>query len=504
MPAIYVISIAIKAINRQTGADCPVRRMIKNLLVFVFSLLAWSGLLWFGIRPDFIRQSTPLLISLHLLPPLALSAASWWHQLRERRRAGVEQQQREAEAQRQRETAHRAAQEQHHMETVRRRRGCDCRFVAVTGLSQTGDQDVPELDNVVWDRLAADDPALAHRPLSPLTALRNHLAHALQQLYLHCETAIHFPIYLVPPPGTAAEECIRLVRELALPAEPAVAYLHEAENTTQRLIELFERPDLPGCIVLAFDSPLAGQKPPDPDDDPPPRTAEQALRGDPGQAVVALLLTHPELDAMLASLAHAESSGHDDLMKPYWERSQANTEYPRWAAMEMEQRKVLLDLPVLARLQRAATLQIDDKRPSALGLTKQLRSALEDALINAGQRPQPWIVPAGGAAQPPEPTDTQPVQCAWLVHNAGSHTHRGVRLGALGTALHAFEIDLNPIDQACNIVQGCGDLGSGNALFMAALGIIRSAQQQDAVLCAEFTSPSQASVYFVQTVKGQS
>lgn len=69
--------------------------MIHTLITFVASLLGWSGLLWFGIKPDFLKFSTPLLL-LHLLPPLLLALTVWWRQRREKSRAAEEARKKEA------------------------------------------------------------------------------------------------------------------------------------------------------------------------------------------------------------------------------------------------------------------------------------------------------------------------------------------------------------------------------------------------------------------------
>jgi hypothetical protein len=281
-----------------------------------------------------------------------------------------------------------------------------------------------------------------------------------------------------------------------------VLYLPSADNTAQRLIGLFDQqPELAGAVVLGFDSPLAQQAPEDPDEEPPAQpSAAQHQHGAAGQAVVALLLTHPKLNTILAELEQHELDPNADPLLPHWERAELEQlEYRQLAAIALEQRDALAALPALARIHRGVSQQFAGDGPKPLELTKQLRRLFENALVNAGgleldfNQHYPELASAA-----PRTEETIPPSCAWLVHNAGGFIGSGGRISAISTALHSFDIDLNPIDEATNTVVRFGDVGAARPLLMTALAAIHAAQTQNAALCAEFSETNEVSVYLAQ------
>lgn len=476
--------------------------MLNTLLTFVLSLLGWSGLLWFGIKPNFLKISTPLLLLLHLLPPLTLALVAWIRHRKEKYREQNEAKEKEETERKQREAAHAAAQAKHQQEMRWRRQGCDCRAVAVAGLFSHQAGAAPELDNVEWQTLEEEDETLSQRPIDPLSALLPHLRQALETLYVQSPAALHFPIYLLPPSSVPGEELISQVRDIVqdlarqqlehAPA-PVVTYLPGADNTAQRLIGLFDQqPELPGFVALGFDSPLALLEPEDPEDGPSKEQAEaRRIYGQAGQAVVALLLTHPELNPMLTALEQHELDPSAEPLLPHWERAElGQIENRQLAAVALELRESLAELPVLARIHRGVSQQFSGSGPKAMELAKHLRTLLEQALINAGALVHPFDKTADTEAELPN--------CAWLVHNVGSPIGSGARLSAISAALHAFEVDLNPIAEATNTVVRFGDVGAARPLLMAALAAIHAAQTQSAALCTEFSGPDEVSLYLAQ------
>jgi hypothetical protein len=468
--------------------------MLTSLLTFAAALLGWSGLLWFGIKPDLLRLSIPFLLALHLVPPLLPSLTVWWHKRRAQRQAEEAQRQQETQAQQAREAEQASALLAHQQELEQRRFGCDCRFIAVTGLIEHEKTAAPELDDVLWTTLTPEQARQDGPTPDPLDALHAPLVEAFQALSTQCAASQNFPIYLIPPADVAGDALLQLVREAAGPGHRSIAWLPGGSNSSERLIGLFEhQPDLPACLVLALDSPHARRINADEEDEEWEPSSQAAA----GQAVVLMLLTHPQLGAMLEQVEMLAQAPDADPYTPYWERAELNPQQRRLVTIPLEQRMELADMPVLARLHRAAQASSTEGRQSTLSLTKALLPSLEQALINGGE-----LVPAFEPAGPvPEASTTSPAQapaCRWLVHDAGLPPDSGTRLGALGQALHAFELDLCPIAEASNIVRQYGDTGTARPLLMSALSVIHASQTQGAALCCEFGSEQSTALYLAQ------
>jgi len=463
--------------------------MIQTLIAFVLSLLGWSGLLWFGIKPDFLKLSTPLLVLLHLVPPLLVAVLVWWRARKEKTREADEARAREEAERKEREAAAATALAKHQEEMAWRRYGCDCRFVAVTGLLQRKEPEASKLENVIWESASAAPTSSQ----DVLETLQPHIGEALEALYKQCAAAQHFPIYLLPATNVAGEEALNAIRELTQAKQ--IAYLPYASDTPQRIINLFEsQPELPGCVAIGFDSlpsAAAGED------------EEKDLQGPSGQAVVALLLTHQDLETRLKKLEDLDSEQNLDPLTPYWDREEfTQAEHQLLSQIPQPQRQQLAELPVLARLHRGIPFQYPANQLPKQQFLQPLQDSLLNAFINAGVvQPEPPILASN--LEQVVSTKTPASELAWLVHNAGNQVSAGPRLGGILRALSNLDIELDPFKQGHNTVESYGDTGMAQPLLLLALSARQAAQTGGPVLCTEYSSPGEASFYLTQPILEQ-
>jgi hypothetical protein len=479
--------------------------MIKGLLIFIVAAALWLALLWFAIAPNFSSWSNLGLLAVHVVPPLAVWLGWWLLRRRALKKQATEAEAREQQAQAEREAALTEARTKHLEELRQRHFNCDCRVVAIADLAVQSEEPVvpEEVPTVLVEaKVEAEAPA---EPDDALALLQPALESVLRNLYTTGGAAAVFPIYVLPPAEASGEEVIRRVRaahamlieELALPVElahgqPDVLFLPAGDSAANSVIALFETtPDLPGAVVLAFDSPLSRTRPGDDssDDAPDPERASLARQvGEPSAGVFALLVTHSALPSMLNAIAGSpEATGEHDSLTPYWDKAmQPGGNLALLMRVAPPLRTELAELPVLAHIHRAAFTQTEGKHGRVLELTRALQSLLERAQVNAGLVEQRFLF-EGAPADPSEdtPVADEP-KCGWLVHNAGGVDFAGTRLAALGTALLYFDIDLNPIDMATNVVTRIGDLGRAGPIGMLALTVAQAAAHKLPALCSEF------------------
>lgn len=201
-----------------------------------------------------------------------------------------------------------------HAEDLRQRQaGCDCRGVAMMQVAQ------PENAKPAFglqDEQVGFSPfkGEADEGAEPLAHLRDGILEALESLYSRAPGAAVFPIYAPPPAETTVEEVFACISE-ARTQVIAQCQLRErggadfnrclflpgADSAANSVIGLFDSaPDLPGAVVLAFDSAWLRAQMGDADDTPDPQTVElRKWIGPPSQGVFALLLSHLDLDATL-------------------------------------------------------------------------------------------------------------------------------------------------------------------------------------------------------------
>jgi hypothetical protein len=361
----------------------------------------------------------------------------------------------------------------------------------------------------------ADEPDRQESAL--LACLGPSIAEALHSVYMTCRASAAFPIYVLPPAGIPGEEVLAHLRaahstiaeEIAAehgvrPASTSILFLPAGDSVPGSILSLFESaPDMPGALILAFDSPylrtLVSEQAFD-DDPDTAETSRNRLSGKPSEAVVALLMTNAELPSMLSAMSSRHEPGERDSMTPFWEKAiHAGGPMEVLSRMTQELRAELAELPVLGRVHRATIRQPNGQRTGVLELTRLFQDALEQAQINAGLIAPPFVFNEAPPAADETKAKKSTEACGAIVHNAGSVEVAGKRLAALGSALYYFEIDLSPVDNdaALNVVTRIGDTGCASGIGQLALALVYAAQNAKPALCAEFMPDDGIAASFV-------
>lgn len=495
--------------------------MITKFLVLLLAALSWVATLWLLIRPDFSRWPEPGIILVHAAPPLAAWLAWVWLLRRLRIRKDAEAKARVEQEQAERNAALEEAHKKQEAEMRQRRFACDCRAIAISCLSPQLDTPIAgtALPHVDIDHREAGDPDGAAGAI--LDTLTPSIADALSKIYLACRASAVFPIYVAPPSEASGEEVLAKVRSIHAElidtldtgmgpstCSPSILFLPVRDCAANSVLSLFESaPDLPGAIVLAFDSPRSRRIAGDGFDDE--RTPEQVKRvqqsGHPAEGVIAMLLTHVELPSMLVAVDTIDA-GERDAMTPFWESSlQPGGHLAMLVAANDDARSELALMPVLGRIHRASSQQASPRHTGVLALTRLVQGTLERAQVNAGLIDPPFSVegaPKGALKKNAEDSNQAP-RCSWIIHNAGSVELAGKRLAALGSALYYFGIDLSPVDMASsmNVVTRIGDLGQAAPVGQLALGVAEAARQTGPVLCAEYSGDDGIAMSFIRQVR---
>ncbi|OWW19073.1 hypothetical protein [Noviherbaspirillum denitrificans] len=488
--------------------------MILNLLVLALSAAVWISAVWLLLLPRLAVWPDVALVALHAIPPACITVAWIFQRRRIQGRHADEAQAREEKAQAERAAAHEAGRKAYDEEIRHRRFACDCRMIVFSRVSLAAPLPLPDpgLPNV--DIRPVELETATSPEGSLIERLAPALGQALSSMYSTCRASLAFPVYVVPPadvPGEEVLSCVRALQascaaELApemgrVAAVAPILFLPSGESVPDRILSLFESaPELPGAILLAFDSPHARIASADGFIDEPDAAAiaHERLAGKAGEAVVALLVTNASLPSMLAAVASAPEANEADSMTPYWERgihAGGGLEILSHASPEL--REELAALPVLGRVHRATVRQSSD-RSGVLALTRLVQDALEQAQIDAGLIDPPFAfndAPDDEAARMSSRGET----CSAIVHNAGSVDMAGGSLAALGSALYYFNIDLSPVDEdaVLNMVTRVGDAGRAAGMAQLAFALVYAAQNAAPALCSEFMHDNGVAVSFV-------
>jgi hypothetical protein len=469
--------------------------MIVNFFFLIVAAVAWIAALWFGLRPNFAAWPQGTLIAVHAAPPVLLwSVWRLFSAFRVKRQQRLVQE-KEAEQAALHAKTLATARRQHADDLATRRFHCETRWIDLR-IKAARPAAMPALDlsNV---RLALspaepdaqDDEFSVTRQADEPSAIGGfapQLYEALLALYDQCPAASALPLYVVPPSGLIGEEVLtglrQIHRELVAAMEPTPAladggpifrYLPHAASAGNAVLSVFESdPDLPGIVVLAFDSPLAFG----------PSAGATGKASVPGQAVVALLFTAMGLNPRLASQAGAPNVDPTDALTPYWQRGPvASSRLKFLSNLSPAMCETLRQLPVLAQIRRAACRAAElAARP--LDRTRTLQTVLQEARINAGLLTPPLIID-GAIADAPETVASEP---GWLVHNLGGGPRAAGELAALGAAMAHHTIDLDLATQATSTPAVLGDLGAAADMSALALSALQCAAAHQPVLCAAF------------------
>lgn len=496
-------------------------KALRGALVLVLIVAAWCAVLWWLIAPDFAALSLSELGASHVGPPLlAWGGGRFWLYRRQQGKAtAAARQERLAEQERQAilenaRLAHAAEQQRLHF-------GCDCRalaFVQLTNANGKPELQIPEHAAVHFSALGQEEILLGD---SLLDHLLPGIEEALDALYARCPGAAVFPIYVVPPPDVVGEEVVARVRAArsrfvandgesfrfgaAMPESAnTVFFLPQRESAADSVIGLFEtNAELPGAVVLAFDSPWWREQHALDDSNDDTRNERHQQLGISGQGVVAVLVTPPQLADMLVQKPHQDRA-HDPMI-PYWEKStMRNTTSAYLSHLTDAGQDSLLRCEPLARIHRAAIASVSTLSAQRLVLAEAIEALIERAQIFSGQVD---LVSSANtedadATTVADPNSGPASRCDWLVHNAGGYAFAGHRLASLGYALFRRNLDVDPIDAATNVTVGAGDLGQARQIAMLAMTIAQAERCAGSALCAEFGGNDHLSAFFATASKG--
>ena len=472
--------------------------MIRNLFVLSTVTVAWIATLWFGLRPDFTSWSWGRLFAAHAGPPLLFW--SLWNSIaayRERRRQRLATQ-KEAENAAVQAKALEAVRQQHADDLAKRRFHCETRWIDLR-IKAAQPEALPDVDqpNVhiaasPAEPDAQDDEFSVSRQReepSSIGGFAPQLYEALLALFDRCPATCTFPLYVVPARGLVGEDVLAGLRSIhreivsAMEPEPIhpdggllVRYLPQGIGAGDAVLSAFESdPELPGLVVLAFDSPLANGR---------NRFSGEQRTGIPGQAVITMLFTAAGLNPHLVSCAAMPSATPADALTPYWQRqSNSPSRFKYLSNLAPVACDRLQQLPVLAQIRRAARHAVDPVTPvRTLDTANGLHCVLQEAKINAGLLTPPLLVD-GVAVEPSELASTE---YGWLVHNLGDGPQAATALSALGAAMTQQAIPLDLTAQASNTVAVFGDFGEAASIGILALSALHCAALHQAVLLAEF------------------
>ena len=474
--------------------------MIKKILVLLLLLVVWAALLWFVFGLDINAHSNAALAAMHLLPPLTLWAGWWsWSAWRERKQAADKVAETEAKrvAQEKQRTERRA---QFDKELAERRTWVAIRWLQTRDLKAHGVTEhlttvVPGVTVLLHDEEMTNFTAETQGawPSVQLAALFMELAQNPVTLVL--------PIYVQGPSdqafATLAEQ-VRSARQAAMLqlnvewpegiALGAVLALPQGAASPQELIDLcVNQPELPGVLVLAFESPLSIQMQHDENVEPSNEAKHHELWiGKAGQALVGMLLTSPDLPGTLVHLDALAPKGAPTVMTPYWERAQLAPGMVSFlATLPGAWRQALADMPMLAQLRRPAWIEVPDKtRPTQF--TQNLRRLLELAGVNAALIEPNFDGEDKTAAAPASAPPLQLADSAWLVHNAGELSVCGSRLAGIGLAMSDAGMDLGAVNEGTNVVVYAGDCGRATPYVMLSIAVAKAAELQKPILVTHF------------------
>ncbi|GHD57829.1 hypothetical protein [Jeongeupia chitinilytica] len=459
--------------------------MILNLSILIGLAVLWLGLLGFVIPFNAGAMSAPSLFALLVLPPMLFALGiACWRSWKTKREAAKQQADVDAQAKAQADRVAQARQT-HDAELHERQHFAECRAVWANVVAES----MPAWCDTapaqaLWTQ-GAPIAEVSERTAAIAEALSETLASAITET----PALAWLPLYVLPgqgQDGRALLEQVRLSLHDALieaghdeAATTACKFLPGNGSLNDRVIALLRNdPTQPGLLLLACDSPLAEQ--PDEDEFEPldPQQVElQRWHGKPGQAVVLQLFTRAGLAAPVVTAD--TTSDEADPYQPYWERDHGRKDDASgWGRVPGQYRAGLTDLPPIARIHLSRELYSDSALPTGNKLSQQLRATVEGALINACLRPLPF--------DPAESGDDRSHTLAWLAHNCGGVDVGGSRLAAVATVLSYFESELNPINDASNVVTEFGDVGGARSALLNAIAITQAAQLQQPVLIAEF------------------
>jgi membrane protein implicated in regulation of membrane protease activity len=422
------------------------KRFLLGLLCILFLFALWWAALWFVLPVDWLQGTQASFVAIHVAPPSSV-ILTWmiWKLFKSSRKKAQR-----TTAEGEQEALRIANQE----ERALARAHVECRGLWVA-LSKAPD----------WMREAVKHCTFLEEETDELQGndLEVALTASLEQLFevafRQNEALVWLPVFLahdgiqVEWVENAWKQALWSGRFARHPAVLDCQMLPGTGNMAARIINLFGSEHSPPALVLGMDSTLDAR-----------RTSNA------GHAVLAFLFSQPGLDALPTGPDDdAPVKQETDSYTPYWEHDFKTGSSPHWGNIPSSLRQGFL-----SRYAAFATLHrpVDDigERDELMGsqtraLKQQIHDALPEAFIRAGLREPPF-------------KETELPEIGWLVHDS----HDTARFVAIASALADYKCALNPVLEASNLREECGDVGAAREALMLAGATIRAAQLEKPIL----------------------
>jgi membrane protein implicated in regulation of membrane protease activity len=416
------------------------KRFLFNLLGILFLFVLWWAALWFVLPADWLQGAWASFVTIHIAPPFSVILI-WmtWKLFK----ASREKTQKTAE-----EDALLIANQE---ELAYARAHVECRGLWVV-LSKAPD----------WMREAVKYCTFLEEEIDELqgngreTALTASLEQLFEVAFRQNEALAWLPVILAHD-GIQVEWVEKAWKHVLWsgrfahhPAALDCRMLPGTGNMITRIINLFWSEHTPPVLVLGMDSTLAAR-----------RTSNA------GHAVLAFLFSRPGLDALVIGPDDAPAKRETDSYTPYWEYGSMTKSSSRWENIPSSLRQDLLSrYAPFATLHRPVDdIGVDRGKPQTRALKQQIYDSLPEAFIRAGLHEPPF-------------KETELPEIGWLVHDSHDTAH----FVAIASALADYKCELNPVLEACNLREECGDVGAAREALMLAGATIRAAQLKKSTL----------------------
>lgn len=471
------------------------------LVVFLVALAIWSGVLWFLLTIDIFDYSMSTIVGMHFLPPLIV--VSFWIAIRYWRKQRLSDRQHKLERQRQATLDDERSKQKESFDKLlqQRRVAMEFRWAAFSDViaHTSAAKYVEETEQArIYSAAHAKSDNWHSAPLLQM----------LKDLYMRVPMAGGLPIAFCGPSSQARGQLAQELRamhakafNIAPMAPPATSIFDvfpltiRGESIYAALLGLFtSRSDLPGIVVVAFDSML--QDCANKDDwgvfaEPEPLSEIEKWCGKPGRALIVQLITTPLLSAALEKMDSLPDNVALNAMTPHWDRQRIPAGMASWLAQwPKSQRDELLSLTPIAALHAPASTTLTDNLLSAR-CRHQATDAAAEAAINAAFFNPPFFMEGHSGSDRKAILPLAPIEiqnCGWMVHNAGDIAHCGDRLALLVYAISQHGIEMNPIEQANAVVPEFGHCGEAARWLSLTLAVQRAASLRKHVVLAEFNA----------------
>ena len=463
--------------------------MMKTVFLLIVVLtVAWWCVVWLVQPVNLAALSPPLLIALHVLPPVLpviawlIGKLTWKWNVTRKEKAHATEQTEQKETERKVKTAEREA------ELAQRRAYIDCRAAWLA---------VPETPRWFMDALPQcqilEQDADTLRNSDRETALSSSLRQVFDAALSQCKALAYLPLYLLPDHDD--ETALELVRsmwqeamreifpdEKDVPLADCRCLPDGQEPLPDRVLSLFENePTMPALWLLGMDSLLENTA----------RTNDGGRqKSKSGHAVAALVLSRSDL--VLGKADTIEKPDLSNPLIPHWERDQGYRDAPHWGNIPPALREQFWGFLPIACVHRSRALSLQDTPARIEAGARQFRGLIENVLIDAALHDPPPL--DGSKAKNPESLDF-----GNLFHNYDRDNDpvSRSRVTSITSALEDFGCWMN-MDMIGNVLTEHGDTGAACSALMLAEAAMCTVIAQQPVMVAEWGKADRVSVGLVR------